>query len=208
MAVLRIRTLEVLAATIERLCPDLQGRVCAGPAEHPKRLGFPSLAIIPAAYSFFPDQDGEVWFCPDAGNTAVFKVGRHEATIQLRLGAKTARQRYALEHAVSQIFISQRRRPGVLVVQVPDCWNAVVAYEFDQTEWRNELAFDKQWYSIASVTVQLPALVERGGVYTIEELRSCFTEDLSTPIESVPAAQVECVSIDESGNITVASPSP
>ena len=207
MAIIRIRTLEVLGATIERLCPELQGLVCAGPAEHPKKLVFPSLSIIPIRYNFLPDQDGDIFQEYDNAR-AVFRVGRYEALLQLRIGAKTARERYKLEHAVSQIFVSQRGRPGILVLQIADCHNATVAFELEYTQWQNEWAFDKEWYSLTAVTAQVPALVERGGIHTIEDLRSCFVEDIDTAFASLPAGALECITIAQDGTITLSSPTP
>ncbi len=207
MAILRIRALEVLGAVIERLCPRLEDKVCAGPAEHPKRSKLPSLSIVPVSWNFLPDQDGEIFMEDEDSPTAVFRVGRHEALLQLRIGARSARERYTLEHAVSQIFVSQRRRPGILVVNVTACHNATVAYELERTEWNGE-AFSKEWYSVVTVNCIIPALVERGGQYTIQDLRSCLTEDLTTPFDQLPASALECVQINEDGSITASSPTP
>lgn len=202
MAVIRIRVLEALASVIGRCVPELEGHICAGPAEGTHKLEWPHLVITAASWAFKPNQDGDVW--QDLGpSRAVFNVGHHSCLLQLRLGASSANKRAALEHAVSQVFISQPMRPGVLVVTLPDIHCAVVAYEFDSTEWHDENAFDKAWYSIAVVEAQVPALVERGGVYTLEEIRSSFTEDVTTdPGSDISADALFTVGIDENGLIT------
>lgn len=204
MAVIRLRALECLGATIARLCPELNGNICVGQAEHPKKQQLPHLSIIPARWDFFPDQDGDIH--AEIGETvAVFNVGQHVATVQLRVGARNSRVRAKLEHGISQIFVMQEHRPGVLLINLADCHDALVAFELDSTEWENDLAFDKEFYSIIVVETHIPALVERGGVYTIDEIRSCLTEDMNAYAE-IPASAIDCVAIDENGNITASTP--
>lgn len=211
MAVLRLQALDALAACIGDFAPSLRGKIQPGPAESGKRLCFPNLAIIPVRFRFFPDQEaevGELTGVPPQGlppNTALLNVGRHEGTIQLRLGAMTHRQRAQLEEEILAAFLSREGSPGVLVTVVPTCHNATVAWELDTDEWENERAFDKKWYSVLTVAAQLPALVTRGSVYTIEELRLALTEDLSTPISDLPATAIETVDIAEDGTISVAA---
>ena len=201
MSVIRLRVLEVLRDCVARLVPELEGHICAGHAEANHKLEWPNLSLVPVSWRFHPDQDGEVYTDLGPGR-AVYVVGRHEALIQMRLGARTMRERARLEHLVTQVFVSQHLRPGVLVVRIRDCQQAVVAYEFDDTEWKDEAAFEREWYSIIEVVAQVPALVERGGYYTIEEIRSTFTQDLSTPAASLPAESLSTVRIDENGIIT------
>jgi hypothetical protein len=203
--------LKILAECIEDRVPALRNKICKGPAESPKKLGFPSLAIIPVKFRFFPDQAAEIYQLTGRSveghppGTVLLNVGRHEGTIQLRLGATTARQRAELEEAVLQVFLERPGSPGVLVTPIPQCHNAIVAWELDTDEWENERAFDKKWYSIMTVAAQLPAFVTRGSVHTIEELRLTLTDDLSSDITSVPADQQETVAIAEDGTLTEAT---
>ena len=88
---------------------------------------------------------------------------------------------------------------------MPSCQNAIVAWELDTDEWEHERAFDKKWYSIMAVAAQLPALVTRGSVHTIEELRLTLTDDLSSDITSVPENQQETVEIADDGTLTSAT---
>lgn len=204
--IIRIEALGRLARAIEACVPELKGQICAGPAEAPHRLSFPSLSINPVRFQYFPDQ-ARVWCSPSASRV-VLDVGRVEGTVQLRLGTTTAKQRYALEQAIlEKIFWSDPDRPGVAVYTLSNAHDAVVAYELDENTWQNEKAFDKQWYSVMAMSLQLPALVEKGGVYNVEEVRLTLTDDLTAPIASVPANSKETVSVDEEGALTpVSSP--
>ncbi len=203
MAVLRIEVLKILAECIANKVPALRNRICAGPAESPKKLGFPSLAIIPVRFRYFPDQASE-YRDPGPGR-ACMNVGRHEGTVQLRLGAQTHIRRSALEDAILDVFLEREGAPGVLVTAIPNVLDATVAWELDTDEWENERAFDKKWYSILTVMAQLPALVTRGSAHTMEEIRLTLTEDLTTPIEQLPAGDQETVLIGADGSITPAA---
>jgi len=211
MAVLRYEALRLLAACISDAVPALRGKICAGPAESPKKLTFPSLSLLPVSFKFMPDQAAEPYQLGDPDTTVhvdgkvLLNVGRHEGLIQLRLGAQTARLRAELEEQILAVFLGRPGSPGVLVTAVPQCHNATVAWELDTDEWVNERAFDKKWYSLMTITAQLPALVTRGSVYTIEELRITLTDDLSLPIAQVPADQQETIDVAQDGTITPAT---
>lgn len=197
---IRMRAVEALAATIASLIPELEDQICAGPSGPEHKMAFPHLVILPVRYTFQPNQE-EHW--QDVGSEgAVFRIGAYEGLYQLRLGAKTSRQRAELEEKLSQVFYRTEGHPGVLLIQVADYWGAQVAYEINESEWENELAFDREWYSIITVDVTAPVLVERGGVYTIEEIRLSLAEDMETSFDALPAGAVESVSIDENGTIT------
>jgi hypothetical protein len=202
MAILRLKALTQLAECITNLVPSLKGKICAGPAEAPHRLAFPHLAINPVRFQYFPDQAAEVK--PLGATQVLLNVGRIEGTVQLRLGARTHVQRATLEEQILEVFLQRPGSPGVLVTKVPQCHDAIVAWELDTHTWANEKAFDKKWYSIMTVAAQLPALVTRGSVHTLEEIRLTLTEDLSTPITQVPADEQETVSVQPDGSITVA----
>jgi len=180
--------------------------VCGGAAEAPKQLGFPSLGIFAVRFRYFPDQ--HALHKSLNSSSAVLNVGRVEGTVQLRLGAQTAQRRYALEQEIMEnVFWADIERPGIVLFTIADCDDAIVAFELDENEWEDEKAFSKKWYSVATVALQLPALVTKGEVYDIDDLRLTLTHDLTTPIVSVPASEKETVSIDENGDITpVVSP--
>lgn len=212
MSVLRLEALNQLSECITNQIPELRGAVCAGPAESNHRLEFPSLSITPIRFKYFPDQAAEIGDLngtdPQGGhlpNTVLLNVGRHEGTIQLRLGAKTNRQRATLEQKILDVFLMRPGSPGILVTSVPQCHNATVAWELDADEWESEMAFNKKWYSIMVVACQLPALITRGSVHTIEEIRLTLTDDLSTEITQVPADAQETVSVAIDGTLTSAA---
>ena len=201
MSVIRTHALDLLAQCIATYVPELKGKICAGPTEAPKVRQWPHLSIWPVRFKYYPDQAHQH---KELGSTrVVMNVGRHEALVQLRLGANTHNQRLALEEKLLNVFLRTPGRPGVLVNFIPNCHDATVAWELDEDEWENELAFSKKWFSIMTVLGQIPALVTRDSVYTIEELRLSLTEDLSTDFTTLPSSAVETVSVEEDGSITV-----
>ena len=199
MSVLRTRALELFKAFLECNVPELENSICAGPAEAPKMRTWPHLAISPVRFTLYPNQE----FVHDGTlpTQAVLNVGRFEGLVQLRLGATSTRMRAELESKVTNCFFLQEGRPGVIVLPVPECPDAIVAWELDADEWSNEAAFTKQWYSIMTVTVQIPALVTRDGVYTIEDLQLILTDDLTTAASSLPDSKKETVQVLEDGTI-------
>jgi hypothetical protein len=199
MAVLRTHAMDALKACIALYVPELQGKICAGPTEAPKTRVWPHLAIYPVRFSYFPNQAHE--HKELGASKVVMNVGRHEGLVQLRLGATTHNRRIELEEKVINVFLRTPGRPGVLVTEIAACHDATVAWELDTDEWQNELAFSKQWFSLLTVLVQIPALVTREGVYSIEELRLTLTEDLTTPYDDLPASQQETVKLLEDGSL-------
>lgn len=204
MSVIRIAALQRLADQIQACVPELRGKVCGGAAEAPHTLSFPNLAIFGVRFRYFPDQ--AALHCESGPSRATMNVGRVEGTVQLRLGAQTSSRRYELEQKLMEnVFWADIERPGVVVFKLPEHHDAVIAFELDTDEWIDEKAFEKKWYSLMTVALQLPALVTKGSIYSLEEVRLALTEDLTTPIVSVPADEIEAVSISESGDITPAA---
>lgn len=205
MAVIRTEALQRFADRIAACVPELTGRICGGAAEAPHQLAFPNLAIIAVRWRFLPDQVEE--FKQLNSSTAIFEVGEMEATVQMRLGAQNYARRAELEQAIMEkVFWADLEHPGVVAFPLEACHDALVAFELGDDEWEDEKAFDKKWYSILTVDAFLPALVTQKA-YTIEEVRLVLTEDLTTPIVTVPFSGKETISIDEDGNMTtVASP--
>lgn len=197
--VIRTHAMDRLICAIEAAVPELAGNICKMGEPHQART-WPTLQIIPVRFRYFPMQEHEH---KGLGRSrAVFDVGRHEGTVQLRLGATTPYQRWELEDALLHLFLSQEHRPGVLVQTIDECHDAVVAWELMDDEWQNEMVFTKEFFSLLTVRAQIPALVYRDSVYTIEELRLSLTEDLHTEYSQLPASRIETVSIDEDGNMT------
>lgn len=203
MAVLRIAAFEKLAACIRAYIPELSTAVCPGPAAPSHRLHFPSLAISPLRFRYQPEQAKEWKHLNFA--TTVFEVGKHEAQIELRLGAKNHYQRAAIEEKLIHFFLRTPGSPGVVVHRIHDCFDALVAWELEDEEWEPEKIFDEKWYSILTITGQIPALVCRDDAYTINELQLGLTQDLSTAFTNLTistSSSVELVEIGEDGTVT------
>lgn len=199
MAVIRTHAMDKLIAILTEAVPELADHICKMGEPHLKRT-WPTLQIIPIRFRYYPQQEHEHKGL--SHSVAVFDVGRHQGTIQLRLGANTPAQRWDLEDKILNVFLSQEGRPGVLVTTIEEVHDAVVAWELEDDEWNNEKVFTKEFYSILTVRAQIPALITREGVYTIEAIRLSLTEDLSTEFTDLPTSAIETVEIDEDGNLT------
>lgn len=220
--IIKLRALERLKCIIESEIPSLKCKVFAGPATKNQKKVFPFVSISPTRFSFFPDQSS----CQDpvtklemsAGpKIAVFNVGRWEGILDIRIGTKNPFQRYELEHHLEQLFLGDASgvdssrpddgacmRPGVLLADIPECHFARVAFELESDTWDNEMAFSNEWMSVLRVRVQIPALVCKGPIHTIENLQLCLTADLDTAVTSgsLPA-DTETVQIADDGTITI-----
>lgn len=201
MSAIRTHAIRLLRDLIAYYVPELKGKICAGPAESPKMRQWPHLSITPIKFVYYPDQASEH---KELGSTRVImNVGRFEGTVQLRLGAATTDKRADLEEKVLSVFLRTPGHPGILFAEVPAVHDAIVAWELLDDAWQDEMAFEKKWFSILTVTMQLPALVTRDSVYTIDDLRTSLTEDLTTDAADLPASDVETVKIDEAGDLSL-----
>jgi hypothetical protein len=202
MSVIKTHAIRALRNHITCRVPELVGKVCAGPAESPKLRTFPHLSITPVRFSYWPNQM-EVHKHLGAA-AALMDVGRFEGLIQLRLGAQTTDRRAYLAEKITNLFLETEGRPGILLTTIEDCHDMTVAWELGDDEWQDEQAFAKKWFSILTVTAQIPALVKKDGVFTIEDLRLSLTEDLTEDFDEIPASEIETVTIDEDGTLTQA----
>lgn len=204
MSLLRIKAAEVLGAIIEAAVPELAGTVCAGPSEDGHKRRLPSISIIPRSFKFSPDQEEE-W--KELGNNRlILNVGRYDAFFQLQVGAKSTYLRAQLEQAVMNVFFSQEGRSGVLVVDIADCHDAIVGYELDQQSWQDEAGFSDRWFSTINLNVVMPVLIERGNVFTMNEIRICLRADTAAEFSEISTAIQECVAVDENGCVTLSTP--
>lgn len=207
MAVVRLEALAGLARAIMCAIPELRDRVCVGQADAGHAMTFPSLTIVPrGAWKFYPDQAEEVF--EPSPNCVVMNVGTHQATLDVRLGAATLYQRYALEQKLVDLFLSTPLRPGVLLTQITACENLgpfVAAWEYEDDEWRDEKAFSQEFYSEIAITGTIPALVTRAGAYRIESLRLGLQETSTPSDQNLPSfapPDVAVVQINADGTIT------
>lgn len=203
MSLIRIRAAEVFAAILAQHCPGLEGKICAGPADSNHKRRLPSVAIVPISFRFSPDQE-EVWH--DIGSTmAAINVGRYDALFQLQIGARNPKERAKIEADVMRIFFLREGAPGVLTADIGDCDNAIVSYELDQESWRDEAGFSDKWFSITTMNVVMPVLIQRGA-YTMDEIRVCLRADTVATFSEVDQSAIECVAVDEAGNVTISTP--
>lgn len=203
MSVLSISAFEQLAEYISQETSLTLEQICPIPSEPNHQLGSPSLGLNPITFRYFPNQEKE--FTEESFDTAVLEVGRHEVDMVWYLNARNARTRAKLQWELVEMFLKQELSPGVITLTVPDCWDAYCSWELQSEEWESERVFDKKWYSTINVTAQLPALILRGGVYTIEDLQLGLLHDLTRTVDIDTFdtdSLIERVSIDEDGNLT------
>ena len=221
---IRIKATERFGKLIECSIKGLKGKICAGPGARDHRLKFPSLAILPGRFTYNPMQADCTNYVTDTAYDGgplkdVYHVGWWEGTFELRLGTKTASQRYAFECAIEELFLSGATftdklqplpadtclmRPGVIIVDVPECYGARIYLELLDGSWNNEKVFSKEWYSTLRVRVTIPALVAKPKKAKLADLKLVLTNDLETVVTdsaSLPS-DVETVNIDENGNLT------
>jgi hypothetical protein len=205
MAIIRLDALRALANCIQENIPELKTKVCPSQASANKRMTFPHLAIQAIGFKYFPDQALGVH--EPSATKLVVNVGRHEGIVQLRLGSAARQRRYDYEQRILDLFLSEPLHPGVLLTPVTSCtklgdWMA--SWELEEDEWNDEMVFDNAWFSIMTITGQLPALVTRCGVHTIEQLRMGLTEDLTTEFDASSfdtSPDIERVLINEDGSL-------
>lgn len=221
-SLIKIRLLQRLADLIQCEIKELKGHVCAGPASRDHKLTFPSLALIPQAFTFEPWQQDEFDYVRDRfydvpPKTTAFVVGKWDGVIEFKLGEKTPFKRYELEAKLEELFLGTTtgtdplyrdpyfdQRPGILLIDVPECYGARCALMLEGDQWENELAFANEWYSTLRVSVEMPAIITKRPVHSIDTLQFALTEDLETVISSPTAlpSDTETVTIDADGNIT------
>lgn len=189
MPIVKLEAFRRFRCAIERAVPALEGRVCIGQASDSKVQSWPHLEIDPIRFTYLPYQADEV-HDPGPGRV-VLNVGVHQARVQLRLGAKTPGERWELEAQLLDLLLGGEdsdaagERPGVLVTPVtacPELGEFVAAWELEEDEFQDAKAFDRQFYTIATVTGLIPALVTRTGAWTIDALHLGMTEDLEREI--------------------------
>lgn len=205
MAVIRIDALRRLERALVCAAPMLEGKVCVGQQAPGTTLAFPHLVIDPLRWRYVPDQADIVVELP--GDRVVVNVGRHEATVQIRVGAATPAERADLEQRLLDAFLSTDLHPGVIITEITDCpalGSYVASWELEDDEWQDEKAFDLQFYSLINATGIIPALATRRGVYTITDLRLGVADygTLTPPTPFQSTAAVEVVRVNEDGTFT------
>ena len=208
VSVVRIEALKALAAVIEAAVPDLAGKVLTEQQPPGAVQTYPTLTLVVGRLKYFPDQESEYATIGDpADGNVVYNVGDRIGPLQLRLVASTIGQRRQLEQQITNLFLSQEMRPGILVVPVTTCpelsdW--IAAFEYEDDEWFDASAFDRKLESLIVVTAIIPALVARTGVRVIDRLVLGLTEDMTKPFtaDTMVPPDVETVLINQDGTFS------
>lgn len=208
MAVIKLEALQKLKEAIEAGVPELCGRIHAGvsPANHKEE--FPCLTINAVGpWRYQPEQEQEHSEPAVLTNALVVCVGEWQGTIQIALQTATLDERYQLEQKLTDLFLSTEGHAGVLLTIVTNCpelGDFLASWEFDEVDWEDERVFDQVAGSTLVCTGLIPALITRGNVYTIEDLRLGLGDLGSTADAAtfVSTATVEVLSVDENGDLT------
>lgn len=212
MAIIRLECLRELERRIKQAIPELETHVLIGHALPGKTMCFPALVIDAVRFRFEADQDWEVF--EPTPDKLVENVGRHVATVQLRLAVATAGERYDYQDKLTNLFLSTPGHAGILLTRVTACEALgafVAAWEMDDDEWQDEKVFDSVFWDVMTLTGQIPALVTREGVFRIDDLRLGLTHEFADgdsddtiftadTMDDSPAAEV--VRINEDGTFT------
>jgi hypothetical protein len=205
MAIVKIEALRSLLDVVELAVPPLRGRTRVVHTPPDEKIDYPKLVAIPASWTFRPEQAFE--YIEPATDSLVECVGRWISTVQLRLVASTLFDRYALIEQINDLFLQREGAPGVLLTSVTKCESLgsfKAAWEFDDLGWDDEHAFSAQYWSIATISATVPALITRGATYMINDLRLGIA-DMDVTVNASTfntSADVEVVRVNEDGTIT------
>jgi hypothetical protein len=208
MGIVRIEALRRLGAVLEAAVPAIAGKVRI--AQQPSGVDqtYPTVTIIPGPLKYEPHQEAlHATIGPPSNGNVVFNVGAHHGPIEIRVVATTVGERWTLEQAISNVFLSQELRPGVLVVEVTattELSNWIAAFEYDSDQWIDSDAFDRKLESLIIINGIIPALVARSAVYQINNLALGLTADFATAFttDTMVPPRVEVVQINEDGTIS------
>jgi hypothetical protein len=153
------------------------------------RYGRKKTYEVPGTFTAAPGSIGNI----------VFAVGQWSGMVQLRLGARSPKERVILEQAIVDVFSAER---GVISMPVPKCANARHTWMMGDTSWNDERIFDRALFSELDLIASHPILVELRGVRRIEHLRLRFTEDMFTDFASIPDGTIETFDVNADGSIT------
>jgi hypothetical protein len=207
---------QAIADAIEAGVPLLAGKVGVGQADMEARAPWPALRVIPRRVNFQPWQEESIDEGISQTETDVddvvsgyelSRVGDFDGILEVRLYCEYEAQREDLEEQILQLFYATEGAPGSLVATtaavvlgtVTTLHEAIVSAYLDGDLWQEEMVFAKKRMSFIDLNFAYPALVARGGVYTIDELRIAITTRLT---DETPQ---EVVSVDENGVMTPSS---
>lgn len=197
-------TAQVLASYLSANIPDLAGKVhtvAPGPEE---KATFPCATVLATGVmEFEAHNETDVWWdaVVDSGKV-LEEVGEFLGTFEIRLYATSPAKREELEQDVIDLFMASPHRPGIImqstgnltVMGAATLYSAPIAFSLDETEWREEFAWENRRFSFLDVRVEFPALVLQDA-YTINSLRTAITQDLGSDVPD------EVVEVQDDGSI-------
>ncbi len=205
-AVVKLTALQALATALATAIPALAGKIIVQQAPSNVDETFPNLTIILAGkMTYEPHQ--RLLQADLGSNVVVYNVGSHSGPLQLRLVATSLKERATLEDAIERLATSREGGPGVIVVPVTDSdavpW--VAAFEYEDSQWMDQRALEREYESVMTFNAIVPALTTTTE-YEIDTLILGLTQDMTTaftPSTFAPPA-VELVSINADGSISQA----
>jgi hypothetical protein len=192
MAGIKRTTLDTLKTRLESIS-GLSGKVFVAQQGPEKTVTYPSVVIIPQAFTFEPETAEDVWWDAVTDDGKVLQeVGTFDGLLEIQLYTNSAPQREQFEEAILQAFLSTPGAPGTICLNTPtltvnglvSLYSAPILYRLDDEDWREEFAFESRRFSFLDVVVSFPALTVRDA-YTLDSLRVAITENLDgeTPRE-------------------------
>lgn len=202
---------EAVAAYLGANITGLSGKVSAVQEGPEKVADFPSVCLLPSAFTFTPAEYNEVYYADDPDlaspgvddGIVVLDVGEFEGLLELQLYAKSKPERELYEQRILDFFLSQEGSPGVLFITIPtltinsyvSLYAPTVKVRLDDMEWMEEFAFDSKRYSFLDITIGFPALTTRAA-NTIETLQVAINHDLDSDVP------LDTVTVEEDGSVS------
>lgn len=212
--IVKLEALRGLKTYIAEQIPDLaalpsgEERIVISQTPPDMGLHLPSLAIIPAGFRFTPsleDIHDSTGATLESGEIVVC-VGAWETRLQLRLAAANEYARHVLEETLTNLFFQREGAPGLLLTEVTACpqlGTFLASWDIPDVEWNEEFAFSAQEWAVLELVGTIPALVVRGGIYTMDDLRLGLTGDFNIPATSAGFDTIPgVVRVNDDGTLT------
>lgn len=167
---------KALAAHLEAAIPALAGKVHTVSAEPEEYAAYPSLYILPGKMT--PELLGEEEVDDSAEDTLLVEIGDWTGTWELRIPGKTPLEREELEQQVLDAFFAREGAGALIEVSIQRVvaggvttqHTATASFGIDASEWSEEFSFSKKRFSFLDVSAEIPILVLRTNIPTINEL--------------------------------------
>ncbi len=166
--------------------PEFVGvNIVAPQQDYEAEVVYPHIVVIPQRMDFNVWQEDEV--DESIPGKVLLHIGDFEGSVEIRCGAVTPYAREQLEALVWAAFFEREGAPGMLVLQTDPIavggvqygFQPTVAYAMEDDSWNEEMVFTAPRYTYLTLNTVFPALVGRGA-YTIDQMVSAFTTDLSS----------------------------